>query len=526
MIKMTSIFKRILPWILYLSALLLAAYMGLSSNFINMKIINPIFGNHIQISSSSASISKGQLHFKDNAINNGENVLGTIDRIRIAPELKGLLSGHHKRITLSGGNFSLGLAEFTDLSKIIGLMDNLKANPAEFVIEKLNLRIGDENLTVWGSHQSYKFSNKNHEIISVKLDGEHAKIQSSYWTLPYLSLRNVEGLITHKDDRLKGVIKANLDDYKSELDIKFKLSPHLYKAQGVTLNSQGRTGEFSVIYAPHTQDGTITSNIHNLNLLTLHNFIPWLSNIQGLEIDGGKIQLLAKLNINKNALNGQVRLTWKDGTAKLFFYDITGITADLPILTVEQSNNIIIKAKSIRRNRLNFTDVSMVGETDSSLGMIPKIIDIEFCKGQLHLHDFRLKPEGLLAKVEFSDLDINEMISISDVTTLAATGTISGSAIVLLNQSTIKIVTMSARSSTLNGKIHYLPSNKEGDDAANGQALSDLNYTVLNISLQASETDNNPGKIKIHIVGTNPEVSNGYPLDFTIETEGNFSDFF
>ncbi len=362
--------------------------------------------------------------------------------------------------------------------------------------------------------------------MSIQLDEEHTKIRSSYWTFPYLSLRNIESLITHKGDHLNGVIKATLDDYKSQLDIKFKLSPHLYKAQGVTLGSHGRTGEFSAVYAPHTQDGNISSNIHNLNLITLHNLIPWVSNIQGLEIDGGKIQLLTKLNINKNTLNGQVRLTWKDGAAKLFFYDITGIIADVPIMTAEQSNNIIIKAKSIQRNKLNFTDVSMIGETDSSLGMLPKIIDIEFCKGQLHLHDFSLKPEGLLAKVEFADLDISEMINISDVTTLAATGKISGSAVVLLNQSTIKILTMTARSSSLNGKIHYLPSPKEGDGDSNGQALSDLNYTVLNISLDASETDNNPGKIKIHIVGTNPEVSNGYPLDFNIETEGNFSDFF
>ncbi|WP_198022330.1 intermembrane phospholipid transport protein YdbH family protein [Candidatus Odyssella acanthamoebae] len=526
MLKMSSIFKHTLPWVLYLSALILAAYMGLSSNFVNNKIINPIFGNHIQVSSSSASISKGQLHFKDNAINNGDYVLGKIDRIRITPELKGLLSGHHKRVTLSGGNFSLRFSEFTDLSKIIGLMDNLNANPAEFIIEKLKLHIGEENFILWGGQKYYQLANRHHEIISVKFEDEHTKIKSSYWTLPYISLRNIEGIITQKGDHLNGTIKANLDDYKSELDIKFKLSPHLYKAQGVTLNSNGRTGEFSATYAPQIHDGSITSNIHNLNLITIHNLIPWVSDIQGLEIEGGKAQLLAKLNIHQDSLNGQVRLNWKDGTAKLFFYDITGITADLPIITAEQSNNVIIKAKSIRRHRLNFTNVSIVGETDSSLGMIPKIIDIEFCKGQLHLHDFKLMPEGLLAKVDFSDLDINEMISTSDVTTLAATGTISGSAVVLLDQSTIKIITMSARSSAFNGKIHYLPSDKEEEEDKNEQALSDLNYTVLNISLQASETDNNPGKIKIHIVGTNPEVSNGYPLDFTIETEGNFSDFF
>jgi hypothetical protein len=527
MIKMSFIFKRILPWLLYLSAFILAAYMGLSSNFVNNKIINPIFGNHIQISSSSASISKGQLHFKDNAINNGDNVLGTIDRIRITPELKGLLSGHHKRVTLSGGNFSLGLSEFTDLSKIIGLIDNLNANPAEFIIEKLKLDIGKESFLLGGGPKSYQLTNKHHEIISVKFEDDHTRIKSSYWTLPYLCLRNIEGNITQKGDRLKGKIQANLDDFKSEVDIKFKLSPHLYKAQGVTLNSNGRTGEFSAVYAPQTHEGSITSNIHNLNFITIHTLIPWVKDIRGLEIEGGKVQLLAKLNIHQDNLKGQVRLNWKEGTARLFFYDITGITADLPLLTAEQSNNVVIKAKSIRRHRLNFTDVSLVGETDSSLGIIPKIMDIDFCKGQLHLHDFKLIPEGLLAKVDFSDLDINEMISVSDVTALAATGKMSGSAVVLLDQSTIKFITMSARSSALNGKIHYLPSDKEGEEEdKNAQALSDLNYTVLNISLQASETDNNPGKIKIHIVGTNPAVSNGYPLDFTIETEGNFNDFF
>lgn len=522
-------FHRCLPWVLYLVAVILALCTWFSSNFLNAAIIFPLLNQHLQIEPTSVSISQNQVLLTDVSIHKKDTIKGRIDKLYITPDIKNIVNRYHKKILVSGGLITINpMAFLLDPAQATNLIRAIQNTSSILQLDNLYIEAGNLTLKIMGNDKRYSINLKKNQNIHIMLDENCTKINCPYISFPHVSLRDMTGTIIHSiNNTISGKIKAYAPEYKTNLDVDLKLSPTLHEAQGaVSTDENTSIGKFSFIYTPETHQGILTANIHNLQPKIIPALVPELSTFAPLKIKGGKTQFLADIAINHETPKGQVKLKWTEGTAKLFFYDITGITADLPVTTFGYQDNITIKAEKIIRNKLNLTKVSVIAKPNTSLGIFPEAIDAAFCKGHIHLYDFKHTSKGISAKIKFTGIDIDDLIRISSITALAATGKLSGSGTVLLDQSKIKFINLDARASSSSGKIHYLPLKQSPTEDDNSEALSDLDYTVLNLSLQASEQDDAPGQVTIRVIGSNPGFSRGTPLDFTIETQGNFGDFF
>lgn len=527
MINMPTVFKRIFPWLVFATAIILSGYMAFSGQLISKRIIKPLFGTTSGISTPTIGFTRGKLKLSNLEISYKNDPIGSLDSILISPNFKRIFKGHHELITFSGGTLSIGLSELTDLTRLSELAATLAKNPAAFNVQNLDVKIGAEPFTVSGDHQSYLIKNKHGDLIDLKAKENQADFQSQSLTLGYLTLHNINGQINHFPNKFTGTIAGYIRGYNPKLSANFSASPELYEITGQAMSmGEDVVGSVSASFNPKTKEGMSSVKLRGIDLAGVHRLIPWLSQIKDLELKGGSGTFVSNLTVNNATVSGDTYLQWTNGQARLFLYDISNITLRAPIAQLAQSHTFTLTADEIVRHKLKFKEIVMAAGFDLATGILPQTLQTEFCKGHIRLHEFKAVPEGLQATIELKDIDIKELIGLSQITSLSATGTVSGIGTILMTHSKINFLSLEAKSSANKGKIHYFAPDQIRKQDKTSEILSNLNYTELSLSMTAPASDPSESKVQIRIVGSNPQVSDGEVLDFIVDAQGNFGDFF
>lgn len=231
------------------------------------------------------------------------------------------------------------------------------------------------------------------------------------------------------------------------------------------------------------------------------------------------------------------------------------ITGLFPFAT---KNHQVLSAKSIKVKTFDMQDIKLEFYASALGGISVNNFSGALFDGTISAHSFRKNikdPEGSLTfDTNFRDIQLNDVLKISDIKGLSGTGKLTGTASFKMSDRGIELTRAQFRSSSAQGSLVYIPpappsekstapsdktktaSNFEGADIAL-EVLKNLQYTLLDVTVasasntgttlsrepsEAQQPENLQANVKI--LGYNPKVLNGYPFEFNIATTGKLGD--
>ena len=135
---------------------------------------------------------------------------------------------------------------------------------------------------------------------------------------------------------------------------------------------------------------------------------------------------------------------------------------------------------------------------------------------QAERHEFTL---------EVDDLDLAEIVALADMEDLSASGRLSGEAPVTVTPEGFAIIGGRLGTATSGGRIRYAPlaapaALRQGGEGAN-LALSVLeNFSYETLQIELDRDIGGDAAIAVHLRGANPDVYDGYPIEFNLSISG------
>ena len=516
--KLNIILRYFTPLTFFAFAIALSFKMSFQGRYLHDFFLKSITDSSVKIHSESSNLTFSGITLSNSEITLNKTNIGTIGKIKIIPQISKLTSGQISSLKATSGSFLINKKTFPILLK--AKMINLPLT--KLTLDDIAVDLFGIPLSLKSKRNEWNIINTNQECITIEFAKDTLNIHSPFFTLPYITLANLSGTFSQG----KGLsLKGNISPLQSQFDIFVKNKNHLFELSGTIKNNALEIGNIAGSYNAKKESYTLKAKLkeipfklfltifnHHFNLpVSFHD-----SGLIGLSYDKvhGLTDELKSFNLNMTNLR-----------ASFYLYDLFGINGTLSLDSKAGENLFNISVDSIRRHKLNFKNTVMLLKRGDTHDLLPSIITTEFAKGHIRLHDFKMTEHGLETSAEIENLDINDAITKSTITSIAATGTLKGTARLLFTQEKIIILTAKLNAASSKGKIHYFPKFEGLEDKKSSQALENLDYTILNIEFQTKDI-NEPADLKIQIVGTNPSLSNGYPLDFNIETKATLMDFY
>lgn len=506
------------PLTFFTLAIILSFKLSFQGQYIHDFFLKSIIDESVTILSESSKLSIKGIALSNSEIKLHDTSIGTIENIKITPKIAQLFSGQVSKIKASTGDIIINK---TTLPAILGSQGiNLPLD--KITLNRISVDCFGTLFTMKSQDSGWAILNTEKESLSLTPSGKNISITSPIFSIPYVTLANIKGILT-ADDKLS--LSGNISPLKSQFNLDIQRKANLIELSGALQNDKIEMGKLSGAYNTDKQAYTFKANIKEIPFRLFDTIFKNEFNLPIMFKESGLI------GINYDVSHGLLQeiksfvLNLTNLKASLFLYDFYGISGTISLDDKSDLHNFNISIDSIHRNKLKFMNTVVLLQRNEFYGAFPTLINTEFCKGALRLHDFKVTEDGLEASVEIQDLDINEVIANSTITSLAATGKLSGAARVLLTPEKVIILKAKLNTSSSKGKIHYFPKLEGLDDQKSSQALENLDYTILNIDIESTDIAE-PGNLQIQIVGTNPVLSNGYPLDFNIETKATLMDFF
>ncbi len=515
--KLSTLSRYIIPTVFFTIALFLSLKMSLQGLFLPEYFLKSVVAPSISVKSKSNKFSLKGFILSDTTISIDDTDIGTLNTLRITPKLTKLFKGEIETINATSGTIEIN----TKTLPLLIHQSTLDFPFKRMILNDINMNILGHLYTITSTKDGWTVTNKEMDRITIHQTKSDLIISSPFFNFPYISLANIHGKVNSAD----GLgITATLSPLKSKIDLNIQKKANIIDLSGTISSNHVSLGNITGAYSTDTRKYVLKAEIKELPFsifkAIMENHITLPVNF----VDSGLIALKCDLSNSVKSNVNSVTLDLTNLKAKLFLYDFIGVSGTIALSETIQNDHLTVSVDSIKRHRLNFENNIILLKNDNST-LVPTIITSEFAKGTIRLHDFKLVDEGLEATAEIEDMDINDAISISSITSLAATGIIRGTARILLTKEKVIILSADLSTTSPKGKIHYFPKLDGLDDQKSSQALENLDYTILKIAISASDI-NEPASIKIQIVGTNPILSNGYPLDFTIETQASLMDFY
>jgi hypothetical protein len=156
--------------------------------------------------------------------------------------------------------------------------------------------------------------------------------------------------------------------------------------------------------------------------------------------------------------------------------------------------------------------------------------DFNALGGAITLRNIKYLSKNDLTKgVEFEgtvdSLNLQELTRMADIGSFQATGVLSGTGVFAVDQNGLAIY--KANFKTVHpGAIQYQAPSEglKGEEKLAFEVLKDFRYTTLDIHLNGQRGAQNELMAQIFLKGKNPNVLNGYPFEFNIETTGQLGD--
>lgn len=174
-----------------------------------------------------------------------------------------------------------------------------------------------------------------------------------------------------------------------------------------------------------------------------------------------------------------------------------------------------------------FSNAEMTFHLDGKGNAVIEAAKMSLADGTIHADPFTLPLDGHGARtvLHMTGVDLRPLVALADLGGLAASGTLSGEVPVELRQGNVLFHDGMLRSQGP-GTIRYRPAAPPAALAAGGgggvdlmlQALDDFHYQALRLSLEGSAGGDLV--VGLHLAGANPELYDGYPLEFNLTLSG------
>jgi hypothetical protein len=516
--KLTVIRNFFTPTTFFILAIVLSFKMSFHGQYLHDYFLKSVIDKSIHINSQTSNLSlKGFTLSNSNVNLDGVNI-GTINSINITPKITKLFSGKINSIKATSGNIILNEVTIPQILMSKGIDLPIR----NILLDDLKLDIFGTFFTLKSIESGWLIQNSGNESVTITTNDNNFQISSHLFTLPYITLANLNGTYSSKSG-LK--ISGNISPLKSNFDMTLKKESSIIDISGHITANQIQLGNITGAYNMGNCSYTLNADLKEIPFSLFEKIFKSHFDLQLSFINSGLIGLNYQISQGLNTHINSFHMNLTNLKAKFYLYDLFGING---IISLTQNNGetaINISIDSIRRHKLNLQNTVVLMIHTPDLGLTPSIVTTEYAQGSVKLHDFKQTDNGLEATAEIDNLDINDAITHSSITTLAATGKLKGTARLLLTTEKIIILNAKLNAASPKGKIHYFPKLANTDDTKSSQAMENLDYTILNIDLNTADI-NEPADVKIQIVGTNPTLSNGYPLDFTIETKATLMDFY
>lgn len=298
--------------------------------------------------------------------------------------------------------------------------------------------------------------------------------------------------------------------------------------------------------APKNEDtirGTISSI--PLNVLEWLDLDPLLSKISPglsltsgtLKIEGGVHGVFGPVNPETDSFfpgivpHLTLSLSNINGSSDLF--SIKGLSTVLTLnslFPVISKMNQVMKFSELSLKKINLTDGNIYYSLSPGGNLNLNAVSFKAFGGHIHAREFKYVSQGNLDKgiefkSDFQDIGVASLVDMADMDSLKADGMVSGNGHFAIDPNGFEIYSASLKNEKP-GLIKYrMPAGGlEGDAKMAMNALDNFKYSVLKIDVQGAQDQQNELRAQIHLKGHNPNLLNGYPFEFNINTSGQLRD--
>ena len=517
-LKFRSMTKYFTPATFFILAIILSFKMSFQEQYLHDYFLKSVVNESIRVKSEASNVSLTGFTLSNSEIKLNETTIGTIDTIKITPQITKLLTGKVNSLKASSGTIILNEITIPAILNSTGLEFPFH----QIKLDNVALNIFGTLFTLKSFKEGWSLQNSENESITLSNQGDLIKIASPIFAVPYATLANVSGTFSPQDGLQ---LSGNISPLQSRFKLSIKKEGNLIDLNGSLSTNKIELGKITGVYNTEKESYSIKADFKEIPFALFDSIIKNHIDLPLTFINSGLIGLNYKTSKGSSQHLTSFNLALTNLKGRFFLYDLYGINGSVSLAKNPGESPLNLSIDSIRRHKLNFENTVILMTDSPGQGLFPSVVTTEFAKGAIRLHDFKQTDHGIEATAEIEDLDINDAITSSSITSLAATGKLKGSARLLFTKEKVVILNAELKASSSRGKIHYFPKLEGLDDQKSSQAMENLDYTILNIDIKTPDI-NEPATIKIQIVGTNPVLSNGYPLDFTIETQASLMDFY
>jgi hypothetical protein len=326
-----------------------------------------------------------------------------------------------------------------------------------------------------------------------------------------------------------------------EINLEGEGTPESYVLDELTITSLGKDMnvlEMEGSFKPYSASGRLILTSQISQISNLWDFTSMLaSHSQEKVVVGGKLNLTSEIQWDKGTMTTSVlAVDIKGGEVShegLFIQDANTqfVFTSLKPLNTKGDQTISAKKLSVSDIVLNNLSFHCLFDKDGVF-QIRKFV-AEILKGNLVAHQFQRSDKGnkpaFKFETNFKDIELAEILKLADLSNLTGSAKLAGSASVRYSlESGLDILQAELHSISNTGVIQYRPGTSTGmNEIANNkevnmafQVLDNLHFSVFNVRLV--EDAKNPAELQgiVKILGSNPNVLNGYPFEFNIVTTG------
>ncbi|MGV8947811.1 MAG: intermembrane phospholipid transport protein YdbH family protein [Candidatus Paracaedibacter sp.] len=228
--------------------------------------------------------------------------------------------------------------------------------------------------------------------------------------------------------------------------------------------------------------------------------------------------------------------------AALFRDDLSieGVTSQLVFNTIEPlvtKGPQRILAKKITANGIDFRNINFEGLFDKRGLLQINGVSANTLNGSLKAHRFKrlvgVAYPAFQFETDFGNIELSEILKLTDLASLSGQAKLAGNASMRYGlKDGLDVIQAELHSISDMGLIQYKPETEHLEDADYKtqevnmafQVLNNLHFSLFNVRL--SPMPDNPSEMQgiVKMLGSNPNVLNGYPFEFNIVTTGKLKD--
>jgi hypothetical protein len=293
-------------------------------------------------------------------------------------------------------------------------------------------------------------------------------------------------------------------------------------------------------YKPSQLAGQIILTAQISQLSNLWDFKQLVSP-QGTGTISGKLNLTSEINWEKGDIKtSALALNLKEGKLIRNGLVVEGANTQIvfdSLKPLRTKGEQTASASKITLSGVDLKNVSLKGAYDADGLFQIKTFTAETLHGSLTAHRFqRIEVNSKQAyqfETDFKNIELAEILKLTDLNSISGRAKLSGNASMRYSADEgFDIQQGELHSVSSSGLLQYKPGTSKEEQDLLGQkdvniafqVLDNLNFTVFNVRL--SQDAKNPSEMQgvVKILGSNPNVLNGYPFEFNIVTSGKLKD--